>query len=422
MALALTGLRVWDGQSPSRSQPEWTIRIEDGRIEAIGPEAELAHNAKGIPLSGGTALPGLIDAHIHLTLDPALRDPSDQLAVPPAELVPAMESRARRMVCAGITTARDLGGGQWLELEVRDRILRRETPGPRLLCAGQPLTSPRGHCHFWGGEVGEAADIEAVIQRQLDRGADWIKVMATGGVMTKGTKPLEPQFEQQTLDEIVRRAGASHRAVAAHCHGTVGIDRAARAGVRTIEHCSFAGSKGFGSDFDPAVLEQIASRKGQLWVSPTVNAGWGRRLEREGRTTGFGQQMQRVLRGLDRAGVPMIASTDAGIPGVEHHRLPEALVVMARLAGLSPHAVLRAATSESARALGIADLTGTLEPGRSADVLVVAGNPLEDLTLLQRPRLVVARGEVVFASQSAAGLRRSSTDSSPGTPTRSGKP
>ena len=109
MALALTGLRVWDGQSPSRSQSEWTIRIEDGRIEAIGPEAELAHNAKGIPLSGGTALPGLIDAHIHLTLDPALRDPSDQLAVPPAELVPAMESRARRMVCAGITTARDLG-------------------------------------------------------------------------------------------------------------------------------------------------------------------------------------------------------------------------------------------------------------------------------------------------------------------------
>ena len=396
MAIALTGVRVWDGRAGGISDQPWTIRVEGAEIRALGPGPDLAQNAKGIPLSGAVAIPGLIDAHVHLTLDPALRSPAEQLAIEQDLLERAIAERAKQMVCAGITTARDLGGGNWLEIGLRDRILCGETAGPRLLCAGQPLTSPGGHCHFWGGEVDGTQQIAAMIQRQVERGADWIKVMATGGVMTRGTNPLEPQFEEQVLREIVSQASGYARPVAAHCHGTRGIERAARAGVRTIEHCSFSGNKGFGSDFDPAVVQEIASRASGLWVSPTVNAGWGRLIEKDGEATAYGRGMALALQSLVRAGVRLIASTDAGIPGVEHHRLPEALPVLAALAALSPRDALRAATSECAAALGIADRTGTLEPGRSADVLVVDGNPLEDLSALRRPRLVLARGEVVM--------------------------
>ena len=395
MDLALIGLRVWDGRAQSLSPEPWTIRIREGKIEGLGPQPELAANAQGIPLSGATAIPGLIDAHVHLTLDPALSNPSDQLSVPRDSLEKAVQSRAAAMLCAGITTARDLGGGEWLELEVRDRILRGEALGPRLLCAGQPLTSPDGHCHFWGGAVRDPSEIPSVVRRQVEHGVDWIKVMATGGVITRGTQPASLQFAEEELAEIVREAAVHQRYVAAHCHGTSGIRHAARAGVRTIEHCSFFGAQGFGGDFDPALVDEMAARVPRLWVAPTVNSGWAKYCHRDGKSTEFGTRMGRVLRGLAEAGVSLIASTDAGIPGVHHDRLAESLEVLARLTGLAPVEVLRAATSEAAEALGIADTVGTLAPGRSADVLVVAGNPLEDLEVLTRPRLVVARGQVV---------------------------
>ena len=280
MALALTGLSVWDGRAERASPRGWTIRIESGRIAAVGPDPELAVGAKGIPLDGCTAIPGLIDAHVHLTLDPKLIKPADQFRVPVGELEEAMVERARAMVRAGITTARDLGGGEWFELALRDRIAKGEVPGPRLLCAGQPLTSPGGHCHFWGGEFRSPDEIGLVIRRQVERGADWIKVMATGGVMTAGTRIRDLQVEPDDLRRIVEEAGEAGRSVAAHCHGTPGIEAAARAGVRTLEHCSFVGTGGFGSGFDRGVVRLLASKapgdsgvSGQdLWVSDSRNS------------------------------------------------------------------------------------------------------------------------------------------------------
>ncbi len=396
MAIALTGLRVWTGRGDRVTRSGVTLRTSGGRIQAIGTDPSLCADARVFALDGATAIPGLIDAHVHLTLDPAIRQPSEQEATGDGERMGAMQARARRMLEAGITTARDLGGGRWLELDLRDRIARGEVPGPRVLCAGQPITSPGGHCHFWGGEARGPLGIRAVMRRQLERGVDWIKVMATGGVMTRGTRTDDAQFDADELAALVDGAASAGRSVAAHCHGTTGIHRAAEAGVRTVEHCSFAGNDGFGRDFDPRVVEALARRaaRGSLWVSPTVNAGWRRFRPLVDAPTPFGERMSRVLRGLREAGVPIIASTDAGIPGVEHHRLPEALSVMADFAGLDPVACLRSATSESAEALGLADETGRLEPGLSADVLVCKGDPLEDLTALRKPLLVMARGQI----------------------------
>ncbi len=398
-ALALTGLRVWDGVSAAREERPSTIRIENGAITAIGSDATLVRGAEVHSLEGATAIPGLIDAHVHLTLDPAISSPAEQLRVPEERLVGAMEARALAMLQAGITTARDLGGGAWLEVRLRDRIARGEVPGPRLLCAGQPVTTRGGHCHFWGGEAETPDEIRAVVRRQVEREVDWIKVMATGGVLTRGTPIREAQFDRERLSTLVGEARALGRPVAAHCHGTAGIRNAVEARVTTIEHCSWAGSEGFGSDLDASVADRMAAQR--IWVSPTVNAGWRRFLTKGDRPSRFSERMTACFETVRRAGVKLIASTDAGIPGVRHERLAEALSVFAEFAALSPLRALRAATSDAASGLGLVGETGALRPGLAADVLVVDGNPLDDLAALERPRLVVARGRVFYADSSA---------------------
>lgn len=341
-----------------------------------------------------TALPGLIDAHVHLTLDPAIFSASQQLSSPRERVWAGMQQRALAMVQAGITTARDLGAGEWMEIELRDRIAAGEMVGPRLVCAGQPVTSPGGHCHFWGGEARSGEEIRSVIDRQLEHGVDWIKVMATGGVFTQGTDIAKPQYDEAELREIVDHARRAGRAVAAHCHGTAGIRHAFRAGVRTVEHCSFAGSDGFGSDFDPAFVPHMV--RDDVWVSPTVNLGWSRRAEKDGAPTPFWERMSSCLNALRAEGVRLIASTDAGIPGVGHHQLPEALPIFARYAGLACVDALRSATSEAAMALGLERETGALRPGLCGDVVVVEGDPTRSLSSLQHPKLVLARGRVAY--------------------------
>jgi imidazolonepropionase-like amidohydrolase len=330
-----------------------------------------------------------MDAHVHMELNPEHREPPKQ--TDPGQR-PQMLERAAAMVRAGITTARDLGGGAWLEFELRDRINAGEVIGPRLLCAGQPITSPRGHCHFWGGEAADIDAAKAVLARQVAHGADLIKVMATGGRMTRGSTPLAPQFDLETLAAIVATANSHQLSVAAHCHGTAGIELAARAGVTTIEHCSWVGPKGWASDFQPEVAELILDHG--AWVSPTVNRGWQRMLDNKDQ--GLLLRLRAAYQNMWQLGIPFVASTDAGIPGVFHHHLPEALNVFAQIAALSPAQTLQTATSGAARALGIQQITGQLGAGFAADILLVDGDPLQDLAALTRPVGVWARGAPIL--------------------------
>jgi imidazolonepropionase-like amidohydrolase len=381
----ITVSRVWDGEALCDAD---AVRIENGRIAAVGDARELSKGAVAVHCPGATALPGLIDAHVHLELNPDNHKPPESTS--PDE-VPRMLERAAAMVRAGITTARDLGGGAWLELGIRDKTAAGQAIGPRLLCSGQPITCPGGHCHFWGGEAGSAEEALSVLERQVTQGVDLIKVMATGGRMTNGSDPLAAQFDLETLSEITAAARAHGLPVAAHCHGTTGIELAARAGVSTIEHCSWAGAEGWASDFQEPVANVILERG--VWVSPTVNRGWQRMLDsREGRVLG---RVRAAYRAMLELGIPFIASTDAGIPGVFHHHLPLALKVFALIAELSPQAALRTATSSAARALGVHGMTGRLVPGLAADILVVDGNPLDDLDALANPVGVWARGRRV---------------------------
>lgn len=372
---------MWDGISSDYSE-DTSITVTDDTISEIGSSGPNPRD-----LAGLTVVPGLIDAHVHMTLDPAISSMDKQLAQTDDEIQAKMDTRAREMVNAGITTARDLGGGRWLELDLRERIRNKEVPGPRLVCAGQPLTSENGHCHFWGGVATSESEIEEVIQRQHQHEVDLVKIMATGGMYTKISKPGLAQFSQEHFDYAVQTANGLGYRVAAHCHGTQGIARAARAGVDTIEHCSWLKRDGSRSTCDKKVAREISKRG--IWVSPTVNAGWARFMAGNGK---FETLLKKLFATMKECGVKFIASTDAGIPNVRHHELAHALDVFSKLAGLSCVETLRSATSSAAQALAIDHVTGTIEKGKAADLLFLEGDPLNDLGVLQRPAMVVSQG------------------------------
>jgi imidazolonepropionase-like amidohydrolase len=378
----LTNLRIWDGYNTIDAD---TLQFINGRISLVGHAEDMTSDGNSIDCAGLTAMPGLIDAHVHLELNPDDKNPPDKTE---PSVVPLMGERAAKMAAAGITTARDLGGGAWYELALRDAIASGAATGPRLLCSGQPITSPQGHCHFWGGEAHDLADAQTVLQRQVDKGVDLIKIMATGGRLTKGSEPTDAQFSQATMDALVATAHAHDLPVAAHCHGTEGIQRAALAGVDTIEHCSWVGKDGWASDYQDDIARIILDNG--VWISPTVNRGWQRMLD-----STSGNVLQRVRAAYKKMlsmGIRMVASTDAGIPGVFHADLPHALVVFAQIAELSNETALKSATSDAAKALGVGHLTGSLSNHKAADVLVLDGDPTQDLNAVTRPVKVYCAG------------------------------
>lgn len=389
--MLLRNIKLWDGCSADYSDVHDAIRIlADGTLQRTTSDDRVG-NEPSKDLAGAFVMPGLIDAHIHLCLDPEESDPFAHGKVPESIQLKAMAARAKKMVEAGITSARDLGGGQWLELQIRDAILAGDLPGPRLICAGQPITSPGGHCHFWGGEAEDTAAAMAVIARQAEAGVDLIKVMATGGNITPGSKPMDAQFDGAVMQSIVTEANRLGYSVAAHCHGTDGIRHAARAGVTTIEHCSWVGPNGWGKHFDPDLALEIA--QAGIWISPTVNAGWGRHLSNEN----YLAAMQARYQTMKSSGCQFIASTDAGIPNVFHEDLPKALAVFKAVAAFSNLETLRSATSDCAKALGIEGVTGRIEDGLSADLLVLPASPLADLRALQHPAEIYARGALILS-------------------------
>lgn len=385
----LKNLKVWDGTSQDIVAGLDAVEILDGNIARVGSSDEL-RGADVRDMGGLYAVPGLIDAHMHLCLNPEISAPEAQDKFTREEMLSQMATRAGQMLAAGITSARDLGGGQWLELEIRDRIRRGDLHGTRLICSGQPVTSIKGHCHFWGGEAADEEAAMAVIARQIEHDVDLIKVMATGGNLTKGSSPADAQFDADTLAAIVEGAGRHGCHVAAHCHGTSGIHNAALAGVTTIEHCSWVGAEGWARTYDHEASAEIVRRG--IWVSPTINLGWKRRIG----NAEYETVIQENYRRMREAGVKLIASTDAGIPNVFHHQLPLALPVFAHFAGLTALETLRAATSDCADAIGLGAVTGRIAGGLAADMLFTAANPLDDLAALAEPVDVMARGRSVL--------------------------
>ncbi len=380
-SLALRGGRLWDGSA--EASREAVVVTGGGAIAATDGATGATET---IDISGCTVIPGLIEGHGHLCFNAG----ADWRAVydsdSPSRMVLRMALHGRRMLEAGITTVRDLGAPTALSIEVRDAFRDGLVPGPDLLVAGAPITTTGGHCHFMGGEADGETEVRKAVRSLVKAGVDWVKVMATGGNMTRGTNTLAAQFTADELRACVEEAHRLRKRVAAHCHGTAGIRVAVQAGVDTIEHCSFTGPGGI--DYDPEVVKAIAAKG--IIVSPTVSVGYRRWTD-----DGLRQRRAYVMREILAAGCPLLMSTDCGIPNVPHEALGEGLEVMSELCALTPVAALRLATSGAAELLGLSG-RGVIAPDKRADLLVVEGDPTQNLAALQRVRLVLKAGEVVF--------------------------
>lgn len=378
--IALRGGQIWDGIGDGSSDA--TVVFDGEHVGAVGADAGASES---LDVSGLTVIPGLIDAHAHLCFNAA----SDWRGVfdgdSPGRMLLRMAAHGRAMLEAGITTVRDLGAPTQIALDLRQAFADGLASGPHLLVSGAPITTTGGHCWFMGGEADGEVELRKAVRERRKAGVDCIKIMASGGNMTRHTNTFAPQYSVDELRAVVHECERLRIPLTAHAHGTEGIRAAVEAGVPMIEHCSF--SRPGGIDLDELLMARMAEQS--TIVSPTVSVGY-----RNWPDDGLRQRRGEVLRAMLNRGVQLVMSTDCGIPGVPHSALAGGMSVLSELAACSPLETLRLATSTSAAVLGLKD-RGTLEPGKLADAVVVDGDPTRNLGALERVRYVFKSGSLV---------------------------
>jgi imidazolonepropionase-like amidohydrolase len=373
-----------------RLAPHSAVLIEDDRIGQIGPRedfpADLTTFAVVNDLDGRFVAPGFIDPHVHAAFDASLQA-VDRVADAADPRIWALATRnAAAALGAGVTTMSDCGGPGNLVPRLRQARETGQIAGPRLLTCVNPITVPGGHCHHFGALAQGARAVRQATRRLLDAGADFVKIMASGGG-TRGALPAsEPQFSLTELQAAVDEAHADGRRVAAHARASEAIRRCVVAGVDRVEHLTWETTAGV--SYDPTVAEEMARRG--IWADPTLPAGY-RALRSEQTPPDRRAQLERHFalrypnyRRLAReAGVRLLCGTDAGTPlvGFDDFALgPELLV---NVVGYSPAEALRSATIWAAQALGVADSRGTLAAGKLADLVVLREDPLRAPTALR---------------------------------------
>lgn len=352
-------------------------------------------HAEVVDLAGATLLPGLIDTHVHLCFD-AGTDVVGSLAEQDDDAtLAAMTRAARNAVAGGVTTVRDLGDRGYLSLGLRDSA----EPGlPTVIAAGPPITSVGGHCHFLGGEVRGEAGIRAGVREHAERGVDVIKIMASGGHLTPGSRSDQAQFTAEELRAAVTEAHAIGLPVTAHVHGISATFDAIAAGVDGLEHVTFESADGIihaPADLVGAIVESGAVLGLTLGIVPDPDFPMPAFI-RESFPT-----MMANVGVLVGSGARIVLGSDAGIAPVKPHDVLRHSVLHLAQFGRTPAQALHTATVAAADALGVAQRKGRLAPGFDADILAVDGDPTEDLSALHRIRAVYLRGSAVSGAAAA---------------------
>lgn len=392
---AFVASRMIDG-SGGPALSDVTVIVEDGWISDVleGADESALSGARVVRLDGCTLMPGLIDAHVHLTFSPDLAEDgsvqADLAATSSEELILRALRNARLALVGGVTTMRDLGGPGLTTLRLRDAIAAGDVVGPRLLVAGEPITTTAGHGYFFGTCADSVDEVRKAVRRLCQQGVDVIKVMVTGGMMTPGSNPRAPQFSDEELRVIVDEAHRLGRRVAGHILCSAGVRAAIQAGFDTIEHGWTITGKT--QDYEAGLGELIAERG--IFGSVTAQRDLRRLLPH--RSNDLDELTGRLgpHRELLRAGVPLVVHSDAGPPGTRFERFAESVEVFMRGLGVGPEAAIQAATGTAARALGIDDRVGTITVGNAADLLAVEGDVSEDIAALRNVRLVTIAGRV----------------------------
>lgn len=374
------------------------ILVREGRIDSVSGTPP-AHRGRVLDAGGAYACPGLIDGHVHLFLDAGLAPRLSFVNASDETKLQTAARNARLAVSAGITTVRDCGGPAELVFRFQEMVRSGRAQGPRILAAGSPLTRPRGHCHFFGIEVTTRAQVRNAVDRQVRQGGALVKLVASGGGLTPGTRPSEADLPLELMREAVRAARANGVPVAAHCHAVGSIVRALDAGVNTIEHASFVRPQG-GPEFDPEIAARI--RDEGVAVSPTAISGVriAQTIRESGPQNGHDRDAVIRLEACRRhtalfceAGVRIVAGTDCGVGNTPFDSLVDELMEYEN-AGMSAAAALGSATVDSARYLN-QPLLGRVAAGYFADLVLLSGNPFASLDHLRNPLLVMKEGEIV---------------------------
>lgn len=344
-------------------------------------------DAEDVDLGNATLLPGLVDTHVHLVFD-ASADPAGALAARTDEqALDAAREAGRAALRGGVTTVRDLGDRNYLSL-----ALRGEPGLPTILAAGPPITTATGHCHFLGGGTdGSPAGVRRAVRDHAERGVDVIKVMASGGAMTPGTRPELSQFTPEVLRAAVDEAHRCGLAVTAHAHGTESIRECVAAGVDGIEHASFWSAQGVDQPGD--LIEAIVQR--QIAVGATVGVAPVPGLMPPVEILQRLPQMLANLGRLVTEGARVTAGTDAGIAPAKPADVCRHAPAQLCDVGMTPDQALRTVTSVAADVCGLGHRKGRVAAGFDADLLAVTGDPLTDPNAIHRIRMVFRGGEPV---------------------------
>ena len=394
-----------------RMRVDRVVHVVDGRVTAEAAAADgVPDEAVVVDLGSLTVLPGLIDTHTHLIGDVQTADvPSTTTSA--AEDVLIGVRHARQTIEAGFTTVRDLGSFRaFTDCALRDAINRGDVIGPRMQCAGAFITAP------WGGGavVGLARDIElpedlrfgAVttpdevrqrVRRLLIGGADLIKCIGTGAVLTRGGVPGAPELSEAEVRAAVEEARWYDAFVAVHAHGAEGAKRAIRAGVRSVENGSYLDDQAIAMLVDTGTFLTADMYDGEWSLEHGEGEGWPAETMRKMQESQ--DAIEVVFAKAVDARVRIVFGTDSGV--YPHGLNAKQFEVYTRF-GMSPLAAIRSATTEAAECLGWADRVGSLAPGRFADVVAVDGEPLGDVTVLDRPVVVMKGGAIVLDRRAAA--------------------
>jgi imidazolonepropionase-like amidohydrolase len=375
-----------------------TIVVVGDTIQSIAPTASVTAQAGDavIDLGGMTVMPGLIDVHTHLTMNPDF-DPYRELTSTSAKEAINGVVNAKATLMAGFTSVRNVGASGFVDVDLRDAVNAGQVPGPHMLVSGPLLGITGGHCdenllpiqyHLVGDGVADGiSEVQHQVRQNIKYGADLIKICATGGVLSKGDDPQASQYTLEEMQAIVADAHRLGRKVAAHAHGAQGILWASKAGVDSIEHGSYIN--------DEAIAEM---KKNGTYLVPTLYLeDW--QIEKGSLPPFYHQKMVDVsavaksnIKHAVQAGVKIALGTDAAVypHGLNAHELD----VYVNQIGMTPLAALQTATVNAADLMGWSAKTGTLESGKWADLIAVEQNPMEDVRVLQDVKFVMKAGVI----------------------------
>ncbi len=401
MKLILKSDRLIDG-SGTDPVPNAAVVVEDGRISEITSQDNLEIGEREevdvIDVSGGTLMPGFIEMHTHIHCSAQTDAYTHIMTESDETFIMRGVGAVRATLSSGVTTMRDLGSRNQVILPIKSAVENGIIPGPRMVVAGTPITTTGGHCNMFGTEADTTDQVVSAIRNQFKLGADCIKVMSTGGGFTPGSNVRAPQYPAETLRAAVKDAERLGLRVAAHCHATAGVKNCVNAGIHNLIHCSWlAENEEDMYDYDPDYADMIAEKG--LYVDPTLALGRLNAIRGRNRPPGSGamgdpDRRFEILRDMWDRGVKFVTGMDSGMTNANFDDFAYIPQVMVEEMRITPMEAIVCSTKTSAECLGLEDEIGTLEVGKAADILIINGNPNEDITALHDVNTIVSQGKL----------------------------